>query len=250
MKKFRKLIPALCMLLVSALFVGTSTYAWFSMNKTVTATNMQITAKSDNMYLLISKDNNTAPAIQAEAKTEVDLAANAELYPAALKTATTNPFTDADDNWWYAQAAAKTAAAKKDGTEVKFGEANSTKSGAVAADTTTFSERVLKKTVYLTLSEGSAPSTALNVKIDNFTDSIGNANATKVVVATADKALYFDKANATTAQELAAEGKLTANGVLVVNIYVYFDGENADVYTDNIAKLTNATASVNFTLAD
>ena len=27
MKKFRKLIPALCMLLVSALFVGTSTYA-------------------------------------------------------------------------------------------------------------------------------------------------------------------------------------------------------------------------------
>lgn len=250
MKKFRKLIPALCMLLVSALFVGTSTYAWFSMNKTVTANNMQITAKSDNMYLLISKDNTTAPAIQAEAKTEVDLAANTALYPAALKTATTNPFTDADDNWWYAQAAAKTAAAKKDGTEVKFGEANSTKSGAVAADTTTFSERVLKKTVYLTLSEGSAPSTALNVKIDNFTDSIGNANATKVVVATADKALYFDKANATTAQVLAAAGTLTADKVLTVNIYIYFDGENTDVYTDNIAKLTSATASVNFTLAD
>ena len=56
MKKFRKLIPALCMLLVSALFVGTSTYAWFSMNKAVSAANMQITAKSADPYLQISAD--------------------------------------------------------------------------------------------------------------------------------------------------------------------------------------------------
>lgn len=250
MKKFRKLIPALCMLLVSALFVGTSTYAWFSMNKTVTANNMQITAKSDNMYLLISKEKTTAEGIQEDALTQVDLAANVALYPAALKTAVTNPFTDADDNWWYAQAAAKGAAAKKDGTEVTFGEAKSTKTGVLAEDTTTFGERVLKKTVYLTLSEGSAPSTALNVKIDDFKDSIGAKNATKIVVATADKALYFDKTTAGTAQELAAAGALTADKVLTVNIYVYFDGENADVYTDNIDALKNATASVNFTLAD
>ena len=57
MKKFRKLIPALCMLLVSALFVGPSTYAWFSMNKTVTANNMQITVPGVSLipycYLLI-----------------------------------------------------------------------------------------------------------------------------------------------------------------------------------------------------
>lgn len=250
MKKFRKLIPALCMLLVSALFVGTSTYAWFSMNKTVSANNMQITAKSDNMYLLISKDNNTAPAIQTEAKTEVDLEAKAELYPAALKTADTNPFSDANDNWWYAQAAVKNAAAKKDGTEVQFGEKQSNKTGVMADDTDTFNSRVLKKTVYLTLSQGSAPSTALNVKLDKLTDEIGAANATKVVVATADKALYFDKANANTAQTLADAGALTADNVLVVNIYVYFDGNNNDVYTDNIAALKNAAASVNFTLAD
>lgn len=52
MKKFRKLIPALCMLLISAMLMGTSTYAWFSMNDTVTATGMQVTASTNaNLYI-------------------------------------------------------------------------------------------------------------------------------------------------------------------------------------------------------
>lgn len=42
----KKLIPALCMLLIAAAMLGTSTYAWFSMNKTVTATGMQVKATS------------------------------------------------------------------------------------------------------------------------------------------------------------------------------------------------------------
>lgn len=249
MKKFRKLIPALCMLLVSALFVGTSTYAWFSMNTTVTAANMQITAKSDTTYLLISDDKTTADEIQEQSKTKLTWADSKELYPAALKESTTNPFTDADDNWWYAQALAKTAATKKDDTVVKFGEAKSNKTGAVVEDTETFGQRVLKKTVYLTLSDGSTASTALNVKFDTFTDSIGDKNATKIVVATENKALYFDKTNATIAQQLADAGTLTDTSVLTVKIFVYFDGENADVYTDNIANLQNATAGINFSLA-
>ena len=44
MKKFRKLLPALSMLLISALLMGSSTFAWFSMNTTVTATGMQVEA--------------------------------------------------------------------------------------------------------------------------------------------------------------------------------------------------------------
>ena len=58
MKKFKKLIPAFCMLLVSAILLGSSTYAWFSMNKTVTATGMQVTAKSNSSYLLIDAVDN------------------------------------------------------------------------------------------------------------------------------------------------------------------------------------------------
>ena len=64
--KFKKLIPALCMLLVAAVLMGTSTFAWFSMNDQVTATGMQVVVKSDNTYLLIGTgDNDTADEIQA-----------------------------------------------------------------------------------------------------------------------------------------------------------------------------------------
>ena len=108
---------------------------------------------------------------------------------------------------------------------------------------------MLEKTVYLTLSDGSTASTALNVKFDTFTDNIGGSNATKIVVATENKALYFDKTNATAAQELADAGTLTDTDVLTVKIFVYFDGENADVYTDNIQNLHSATAGINFSLA-
>ena len=54
MKKFKKLIPALCMLLVSAVMLGSTTFAWFSMNTKVTASNMEVKATASR-NLLISK---------------------------------------------------------------------------------------------------------------------------------------------------------------------------------------------------
>lgn len=50
----KKLIPSIVLLLVSAILLGTSTYAWFSMNTIVTATNMEIKAVADK-NLLITK---------------------------------------------------------------------------------------------------------------------------------------------------------------------------------------------------
>jgi len=55
----RKLIPAVIMLLISAMLVGTSTYAWFSMNRTVTVTGMQVQAKAEKS-LVVSADAPTA----------------------------------------------------------------------------------------------------------------------------------------------------------------------------------------------
>ena len=80
MKKFKKLIPAFCLLLVSAVLMGTSTYAWFSMNKTVTATGMKITAKSDSVYLVISAGNTLNPA-DTTAKEVTTAATETSLYP-------------------------------------------------------------------------------------------------------------------------------------------------------------------------
>lgn len=56
MKKF---IPALCMLLIAAALLGTSTFAWFSMNTEVQATGLSVEATATK-NLLISKTSGTA----------------------------------------------------------------------------------------------------------------------------------------------------------------------------------------------
>lgn len=62
-KALRKLIPALVMLLIAAAFVGTSTYAWFSMNRTVTVNGMSVTTEVSD-FLLISATNAGASSYQ------------------------------------------------------------------------------------------------------------------------------------------------------------------------------------------
>ncbi|NLE04905.1 MAG: hypothetical protein GX638_08900, partial [Crenarchaeota archaeon] len=53
MKKTKLIIPAIGMLLLSTAASITGTVAWFSMNTTVTATGMQVTAQSNNLFLQI-----------------------------------------------------------------------------------------------------------------------------------------------------------------------------------------------------
>lgn len=48
----RKLIPAIAMLTCSAVMLSTATYAWFTMNKEVQVTNMQVKAKADQGLLI------------------------------------------------------------------------------------------------------------------------------------------------------------------------------------------------------
>lgn len=48
----RKLVPAIAMLACSAVMLSTATYAWFTMNKEVSVTNMQVQAKADQGLLI------------------------------------------------------------------------------------------------------------------------------------------------------------------------------------------------------
>ena len=50
----KKIIPSICMLLVTAVLMGTSTYAWFSMNRKVEVNGMKVTAVTSS-NLIISK---------------------------------------------------------------------------------------------------------------------------------------------------------------------------------------------------
>lgn len=62
----KKLIPALALLVVSAVLMGTSTFAWFSLNNKVNVTGMTVKTKIGDS-LLIAEDTLTSTAIVSEA---------------------------------------------------------------------------------------------------------------------------------------------------------------------------------------
>lgn len=59
MKKFRKLLPAFGMLLLSSALLSTSSYAWFSMNSTVKTDGMNVQATT-SQNLVISNSSKTS----------------------------------------------------------------------------------------------------------------------------------------------------------------------------------------------
>ena len=104
----KKLIPALCMLLVAACLMGTSTYAWFAANTFVTASGMSVKAAADGgLGIAVWTNNSGNPEEPGETAyaASVDLAtitnewtnqldiANPTIKPASLNTSTGDWYT-------------------------------------------------------------------------------------------------------------------------------------------------------------
>lgn len=264
MKKFRKLIPALCMLLVSALFVGTSTYAWFSMNKTVTAANMQIKAQV-NTQLMIK-----GSAAGAEYKSAIDFVNANDSAVSAKNALTTVPATaykgrnEADSaalikdaNGWK-KIATKHDLVKDDGT-ISGGAQDSTWDTAIAD----MFEKATAGTDYIkddfTLKLVGEYKTGSSVKYTlKATTTLGENQANPAdiykaihvaVVATYGESTYLkeidlgdatvavDGKNATLSLEDAAFDAFTAaNQEHSYSVYIWYDGEDE--------QCNNANASI------
>lgn len=244
MKKFKKLIPALCMLLVSAVLVGTSTYAWFSMQDQVQVNGLQVTAQTDQPYLIIGTgDNNSVDKLQALPKKEtpegsnVDLgvsADDAKVKPVAHETLANAAAAEVAGNWyWYN--AEKTSAP---------GEGSNAKQ--TLTDVTGY---VITKTVYMTIVKETPELSDIEATVKITAAGTKNIDAAKVVLAVysdaTDKGVKeFDKAN--TAATALGTGKVTSDTLIKVNIYIYIDGTNAAIFTDNAANLDTANIEITF----
>lgn len=248
MKKFRKLIPALCMLLVSALFVGTSTYAWFSMNTKVTATDMKVTAKSDSIYLLISKDKTSVADIQAQQQTTVAIKnTNTELMPSALATKATNTDVRVDSindyssasNWYTAYAEKENASAVKMNTEKNL-----------ATESLNFADYVQTYTYTFTLAKGSNEAqnlTATSCKMTADAAGTGTITPVRILLVCGDNVVEFDSNGAL----VDGTNKILADSVkdstvVTVKAYVYYNGNDEAVYTNNVANLAGASIDLTF----
>ncbi len=94
----RKLIPAVGMLVVSAMMLSSSTYAWFTMSDNVSVTGMQLKATSDGGLLIINEDLDDTDANWKTQTTATHNGLSKGESPVAL---TFFPTSTSDATAWY-----------------------------------------------------------------------------------------------------------------------------------------------------
>ena len=246
MKKFRKLIPALCMLLVSALFVGTSTYAWFSMNSSVQATNMMVKAKSNARYLLIG-DNEA----NAKATAKTDNAGNALTNEhAALYATTGNDSKTCYPTAYYTEAGTlnghETAANKwYTTTSNKHDQAVSGNAEITEVEEGN-KDYMLTYKMYLTLTNDSESYTGKLTVTPTITNTSKSVKAMVVIngekhIVDTNNAMFTTNGNV----------DLSSTTALEVTVYVYNDGNATNVnstYFNGGADKLDGTVGLSFAL--
>lgn len=257
-----QLLAAVAMTLVAVIALGSSTFAWFANNTKVEATGMNVVAKSNDTFLLISEDKDSATGIQTDGKTSVDLGmtANTEVFPAApaiddtkmgyLTTAgrkvgggeitvpgvkIENAATAAAVTNWY------TAKAKNAGTHEMEDDS--------ARQLETFADYVEHKTLYMTVAKGADGANNLKVTpVFTQNDTGNDMDAVKVLLVTSDGACKVLKNGDTDIDIKGNNTTLTDDKVLTVDLYIYVDGDDDAVYTNNKANLKGATIKLNFSV--
>lgn len=237
---------AIAMVLVAAVALGSATFAWFVSNNTVKATTSKISAQSNAPFLKIDKT-----AITEGSTTSISYAeeADVKLYPAQVVKNTDNKplFKSA-----YAGAANATTELAKSRYDV----------GDAAAAVT--GEFAIKKSFKIGTADAKAGSFK-NLKVSGVeltskgTD--GLEDALSILVVCGDNwAVYKKSADGTVLTEykdkVSAAGNNTdgvladtiaANSSVDVDVYVFYDGSETNVFTDNLDKLTAIGATVTFT---
>ena len=277
MKKFRKLIPALAMLLVSATMMGTSTYAWFSMNTAVQATGMQVQAVAEDGIVIANSAkaswSNTATA-QVTSATLVPTSAAAVTSPAFVHNSSTNAdqaqgnqasasYTDLSLTWntnnsegiGYEDANSNSTLDNNEKSYVLLNNFFIKSSGAT----------ITGKTLYI--NDVTVTSSASLLAIDNSLRVLVVVGSTAYIYAPVINAgsgtttlsyNYKETTSVTALNATAAEGYDKSTGITTIpntdadainaKIYIYFEGEDANCKSTNISGITvdTLTVTVNF----
>ena len=229
--KFKRLIPALAMLLVSAILLGTSTFAWFSMNTSVSAESISITAKSNARYLLINQSGTAATGDDSLTLTSAYTVYPAKFSASAATLGTAPNTLSVSANGWYTANNRNSDNA----TDAVYNYRAVTEGDADYMGT---------DTMYLTLS---ADSEAWDkyVKI-TATQGTGSDAAASVVlkITNGSTTTYVDLGHGGVDYIDCSTTNLTKTACITVVAYTYIDGTSTNVYSD----YTGAPASITGTI--
>ena len=235
MKLTRKLIPAFIMLLVSAVLMSTASFAWFAMNTTVEATGMEVEAKADSIFLEISGAQDKKDGADVWKTVGTDMATDeteGKIIPVALYPASHEITSAADienkDKWFYKYVNTPDNATEGAGDKQTIGDLD---------------DYVYHTTFKVRLNENMVQSAA-NLRVSSIT--LPADTGITAIIRCGDNFKEFKLSSDAVAQD---DGLLLATmgaDPVDIDVYIYIDGTNAKVYTNNAPQLTGA---VSFTLS-
>lgn len=246
----KQLVAAIAMVLVAAVALGSSTYAWFVSNNTVKATTATISAQSNAPFLMIDKTNITKDSTTTISFSELE---NTALYPAQVVKAKTGT-----------SALFQSAYASGKDTETEL--ANS-RYDVGNAETAVTDEFAIKETFKIGTYDEKAGSFS-NLKVSKVEVVTGAENALglkkaisvllvcgdkwAVYKASADGAVLDKYSDGTTSIDCTATDGILAATIakgksVDVEAYVFYDGSEANVKTSNITNLKDCNVTLTFT---
>lgn len=239
MKISKTLLPALVMLLVSAVMLSTASFAWFAMQDTVDATGMNVSVKSDSLYLYIqaaaAEGDAPAASVIVEGNKKSDdgkaLGGNDSIKPAAIETGKNSLEDLLKPGSWYTARSADPGESTISGNKTYLTTGN-------------FGEYVVTYKFYVTIAQGSQDISALKITNFSLTGDDGKDLPVKVVIASEAGSEEFDsKKTAGAGNLLASNDTLTVGEVVSFYVFVYYDGNDKSVFTNNLAKISQANIS-------
>lgn len=247
MKLSKKLIPAIGMLMLSAVMLVTSSFAWFSMNDKVVATGMKVTAVSEEVYLQIAVKSGTESSfIDGLDQTTADAKMQdaAEIKPVSIKGFSS---TSSTINWI---------------TNYSTDKNQSTAAGTDISVSTDLTSYVLKQDFEVRLSPtagasvAGGPLRATSVVLSANESEL--AHAVSVLIVSGNNAQWFKQNADGTAwtnegDALSSDPFTSVDGApTTVSVYVFFDGAHPDCTSKNLLDAATAneySVTVNFTVA-
>lgn len=242
-KKYRYSVRNVAMVLVAAVALGSSTYAWFVSNNTVTAKTASISAQSNAPFLMIDMDEvdeNSGTSIEF---TETSTA----LYPAQVVANGTVP------KFQSAYAAARDEADELENSRYDVGTAAEAEAAGFA----------IKETFHIGTADDKAGSfknlQVSKVELSTDTGMLDGAVSVLLVCGTNwavykvsdNGAILNTYGDGTTAAGNNGDGILAATiaagADVTVDAYVFYDGSDSEVYTDRLDALGTGGVTITFT---
>lgn len=256
MKKFKKVVPALCALLVSAVMLGSSTYAWFSMNTKVTATGMTVNAKSESKFLQIVAgtagfaDDEAQISAEAVNKTK-DLRPTSAVKAIGADNLTLTGLAQADkatDIKWVE------AFSNDPASSTKNGEYKEVTTAAQATDASNLYTLINDFKVRLNPNAGANSAEKLSVTGVTITSTATVAKndllaSVRVLFVCGDEwAIWSNGAKVSASSDTSVLAATVTTTPTAIKVYIYFDGEDTATTTNNATKLSTDGYKVEFVL--